>query len=68
MKHFEMRLLPFLWMSVIFIVSCKKSKSEEEYAGTGIGAIRAAGIPVESAKTTVIGPAGGRLVSKDGKF
>lgn len=55
-------------MAVLFFISCKKTRSEEEYAGTGIGAIRSAGTLLEAVKNTVIGPAGGKLVSRDGKM
>lgn len=68
MNSFHIRLLPVMILAATFMLSCKKSKSEEEYAGTGIGAMRAAGLPVEGVKSTVIGPAGGKLVSRDGKM
>jgi hypothetical protein len=68
MKSFQIRLLPCLLFAALFFISCKKTRSEEEYAGTGIGAIRTTGTALETVRNTVIGPAGGKLVSRDGKI
>lgn len=55
-------------MVAALIMSCKKSKCEEEFYGPVTGAVRASGIALEPIFNTVIGPAGGKFSSKDGKM
>lgn len=68
MKMYNFRNLSFFLLLALFITSCKKSKSEVGITGTGIGAVRNTGIPLENIRNTVIGPAGGKLVSRDGRM